>query len=743
MDSVHEQDGEVEMPPTKRQRTQSPQPLSAPNHNHHMPAAAPLHTPALGVDEVAPAAHFREESQPDDVTKSIPGLGAVDVPTYPTLRTEESGDLSESNAILDVLMQHVESTASPPAIYGHGETTISKDEFGNIDITGDNGHNFATISAEIHHDSPEHLVSAFLKKNESHDSSVAAQDKDPLRAGEDVAMSLEAKASAAATTTTDQTDVQQSTVAPQASDDLANRNQAPADGNIEGVANLVGTAIAAPISETPETTGAPEEAEWEVDSSPLNSSSDSDSSSDTSSSDESDDEDEDAGGYSLLGLEEQARILMQGDGGSDDEGGSKSNNVTQLRTTNEKPEEIIPKPDITVTDDMKVVELGSVEGVVENTVLVKAKISGEYQVLESGSLLCLADKTVVGVVAETLGRVEQPMYTIRFTNQTAVEEAGLSALGTTVHYVEPHSKFVFTQPLKGIKGSDASNFHDEEVGDEEKEFSDDEQEAEHKRQQKLKRQGRTNERGGRGGRGAYRDDRRLPSVTHTHDQTNGSAYSSGAIEMNYDDIQDGADEGYTPLKRPYDMTMQGEQQSAPKWTKGSPESSSNGPGMSPLNRFPGGSRGRGRGGRASRGGRGGRGNMSQDYTAPTNHPVPPRPAQQYQYQQPFQSPQPSNQPIIPPQYPGYSPFSPLSPLPGTQYQQFGNQPAFNPHAYHQNSVFSMQPQPPQTQQMPPPGSYVNPALMAALVAHQQQQPQFNGQANYRPNPEDSTKPAGR
>ncbi|KAI1617160.1 Gar1/Naf1 RNA binding region-domain-containing protein [Exophiala viscosa] len=299
--------------------------------------------------------------------------------------------------------------------------------------------------------------------------------------------------------------------------------------------------------------------EWEIDSSPYESS-DSDSSDDTSS-DEDSDEDAD-GEYSMLDPEETARILMQGDGGSDDEGGKSRDKAegAALRTANERTEEVIPKPEVIVTEDMKIEELGNVEFVVENNVVIKAKTSGEYQVLESGSLICLKDRSVVGVIADLIGRVEEPRYTIRFTNDEAIAEAGLSAPGTTVFYVPTYSTFVFTQPLKAVKGSDASNFHDEEVGDDEMEFSDDEAEAEHKRQMKARRQGRLVDTGrgrGRGGpqsgRGSHRGGRR-PSHSRNNDNNglaNGNgAYGDGSLEMNYDDVPNGADDGYTPLQRP-------------------------------------------------------------------------------------------------------------------------------------------------------------------------------------------------
>jgi H/ACA ribonucleoprotein complex non-core subunit NAF1 len=68
-----------------------------------------------------------------------------------------------------------------------------------------------------------------------------------------------------------------------------------------------------------------------------------------------------------------------------------------------------------------------------------------------------------------LGRVQQPYYSVRFTNAAAITEAGI-VKGTKIFYVEPHSTYVFTQPLKAFKGSDASNLHDEEVGEDEISF---------------------------------------------------------------------------------------------------------------------------------------------------------------------------------------------------------------------------------------------------------------------------------
>ena len=303
-----------------------------------------------------------------------------------------------------------------------------------------------------------------------------------------------------------------------------------------------------------------DEAEYELDSSPLISDSSSDGSTDSSSSDDSDADD-----YEMLSPAEQARRLMAEDGGSGDEGKGKErkDDAEVPRTLNEKPDELVPKPTVIITDDMKIEELGPVENIIENLALIKAKTSGEYQVLESGSLLCLQSRSVVGVVSETLGRVQQPYYSVRFTNATALVEAGMRR-DTKIFYVPQHSTTVFTQSLKSCKGSDASNLHDEEVADDEIEFSDDEAEAEHKRQIKQQRMAKRNARDGQPdgfSRGPQRRPGRPgPRLTGGSHPVQEHPRNSEEVDLNYDDADgmsldnDEAEDGpYTPLTRPSNL----------------------------------------------------------------------------------------------------------------------------------------------------------------------------------------------
>jgi H/ACA ribonucleoprotein complex non-core subunit NAF1 len=451
------------------------------------------------------------------------------------------------------------------------------------------------------------------------------------------------------------------------------------------------------------------EPEFEVDSSPYASSDSDDSSSDDSSSSEDDSDDEDA--YELLGPEEQARILMEEGGGSDDEGGANKGargSGAQLRTKNEIPEEVIPKPDVTVTPDMKIFELGAVEGVIESIALIKANTSGEYRVLESGSVLCLEDKSVIGAVAETIGRVEQPLYTIRFTNATELAEAGVE-VGKTIYYVEQHSTYVFTQALKAYKGSDASNLHDEEVGDEEMEFSDDEKEMEHKRRLKQKK---LEKRGGKQGGGPARGAHPLQQQTTPYDAAKG---------LNYDEDEDGP---YKPLARPVGFADTVGRSEAPQ--EGASQASRGGNNhqhtREPYGRGRGrGDRGRGRGdrGRGNDRGRGGRGGHQDRSNAGYSQPpqVPPMPQAYPQTTYGYAAPP---QPAYAPQQQYPQPYQQTYPPPQAQ--------AFQPPQGQPFPHFPNMPQLPQGWAPPlPTGGYLNPAFFGQQQQQQQQQQQGGNQ----------------
>ncbi|KAL7946126.1 Gar1/Naf1 RNA binding region domain-containing protein [Trichoderma barbatum] len=427
-----------------------------------------------------------------------------------------------------------------------------------------------------------------------------------------------------------------------------------------------------------------EHPEWEIDSSPY------ESSESSSSDSSSDDDDSDNEGYEPLGIEETARLLMETEGGSDDEGDrGKASGSGYVRTKNELPEEAIPKPDVTITPEMAIEELGVIEHIVENIMLIKAFTPGEYQVLDSGSVLCNAERVVIGVIAETIGKVLQPMYTVMFNTAEEVKEFGLE-VGTKIFYPVDHASYVFTEPLKNLKGSDASNLHDEEIADEELEFSDDEKEAEYKRSLKQKKKDKWKSAGGKEGK--------HPHPLRQEMSADGS--------LNYDEEDDGP---YKPLARPVGY--------------GTGPSSTENHEPSPRSSFPrGGRRGdsRGRGGRGRGSGRGGRGGYSHPRDG---YSLPP---------QGNQNPQAS---AAAGSSWNFNPVLPTNSVPVPSLPQFGFPlPGWQPPAHGQPAASAVPPPPPgwpgsaQGQgQTPNGGAFVNPAFFAALMSQIQTQ---SGQAGW-------------
>ncbi|KAF2151179.1 NAF1-domain-containing protein [Myriangium duriaei CBS 260.36] len=424
------------------------------------------------------------------------------------------------------------------------------------------------------------------------------------------------------------------------------------------------------------------EAEWQYDSSDMDTSS-SDSDSDSSSSDDSDAD----GDYEMLDPATAARMLMAEEAGDEEDGPSnKSGSKAGLKTKNEIEEVVIPKPDVAITENMKLVPLGKVENAVENLALIKGFTTGEYQVLEQGSVLCLEDRTVIGAVAETFGRVQEPLYSIAFSNREEIEQLGIKH-GVTIFYVAEHSTFVFTQPLKGLKGTDASNIHDEEVGEDEAEFSDDEAERAHKQ---ARNQAKKNHKAG------LRDADAAPNGYH-------NANPDRKL-ISYDDVED-EDSRSGPSHGAAEQPRHGHQ----------------------YRNFP--DRGRGRGGRSRGSGRG-RGNFGRDDRHRGGNHNGGRSYQQGAGTSQFQPPStgsftpPSTSTFTPPNpgsfmppFPANFPTNPSIP----QYNSAGWQPQapngqYRTQQQQQQHAFPLWPQPPQQsgqqysqQQFPAPFPQMNPA----------------------------------
>ncbi|GAA6028032.1 hypothetical protein JCM8097_001839 [Rhodosporidiobolus ruineniae] len=179
-----------------------------------------------------------------------------------------------------------------------------------------------------------------------------------------------------------------------------------------------------------------------------------------------------------------------GDDESDDEMGGGGGGGVAPKTEHEL-EPDVPQPALEKLDEAaEIVKFGKVESVIENVVVLRAETSGDWRVLDEGTVVCWEDKTVIGAIFETFGSVQQPFYSLRFPAASPPDPA-VFALSRAVYYSPGLATFVFTRDLRKIKGSDASNLWDEEVGANEVEFSDDEEEAEYKRRIKAEKRART------------------------------------------------------------------------------------------------------------------------------------------------------------------------------------------------------------------------------------------------------------
>ena len=125
-------------------------------------------------------------------------------------------------------------------------------------------------------------------------------------------------------------------------------------------------------------------------------------------------------------------------------------------------------------------------------------------VLNEGSILWLTEQRIpLGIVDEVFGPVKKPYYIVRYNKTSDVPD--VASQGVTVGFVQEFANFVLNEAELRKKGYDASGQHDEEISDEDVEFSDDEKEEEAKRLRKqAAKQGHQVGEGVDGGRGGGR-----------------------------------------------------------------------------------------------------------------------------------------------------------------------------------------------------------------------------------------------
>lgn len=222
------------------------------------------------------------------------------------------------------------------------------------------------------------------------------------------------------------------------------------------------------------------------ESSDIDISSDEDDSSDSSSSssDSSDDDDDDDD-------DEMGTTTNKKSMGDEDEEQYPDGIV---KTAHEIVDIVVEKPQFEMSPQTEIIFAGSIFQIIDNVIVIHCKPHSEYSTLDQGSLLVYENREVMGEVFETFGPVARPYYSVRFNDAKEINQE-FAKVGQDVYFVPSYQKtqIVETEKLRKIKGTDASNVYDEEVGEDELEFSDDEKEMEYKqrknREKKMKKRG--------------------------------------------------------------------------------------------------------------------------------------------------------------------------------------------------------------------------------------------------------------
>ncbi|KAI9482509.1 Gar1/Naf1 RNA binding region-domain-containing protein [Zychaea mexicana] len=162
-----------------------------------------------------------------------------------------------------------------------------------------------------------------------------------------------------------------------------------------------------------------------------------------------------------------------------------------LRTKNELVDIIIDALDFEITDATELLPVGTIEDIIDNVIVVHSNPNMNNVVLDMGTLFAFSDRTTMGEVFETFGPVSRPYYSVRYNTADEIDKER-AVVGASVSYVPTYerTRMLPVDELRKQKFTDASNVYDEEIADEEVEYSDDEKEFSHKKSKKNKRKNR-------------------------------------------------------------------------------------------------------------------------------------------------------------------------------------------------------------------------------------------------------------
>ena len=154
---------------------------------------------------------------------------------------------------------------------------------------------------------------------------------------------------------------------------------------------------------------------------------------------------------------------------------------TRHEIINEKERKDYPSPfEVTIEDKFE--ECGTVKNIIENEILMTCINNNVLKVLNLDNIIFLSDKTCIGFIDDVIGQINNPVYAIKLypnlIEQKIIEKINI---GDKLFFCSNRANVINAIELKNkSKGCDASNAFDEEVSEDEQDYSDDEEEVQAK-----------------------------------------------------------------------------------------------------------------------------------------------------------------------------------------------------------------------------------------------------------------------
>ena len=171
-----------------------------------------------------------------------------------------------------------------------------------------------------------------------------------------------------------------------------------------------------------------------------------------------------------------------------DEGTMNTYTGTRHEIINELERKDYPPP-YNIIDNDKFEECGKIKNIVENKILMESINNNLSKILNLDNIIFLSNKQHIGFIDDVIGQIDNPIYVIKLYPKLIEEKIFEKIkINDKLYYCSNKINVINAIELKNKnKGCDASNAFDEEVSENEKDYSDDEEEVNAKVKRKNKK----------------------------------------------------------------------------------------------------------------------------------------------------------------------------------------------------------------------------------------------------------------